>query len=169
MDRLDSLRDNLYGKPRIQYFVPTVIQFLYMRGRVLSEANAKLFKQSKQYITFLVFHGEVLPPVRPVHPNSCELGIVIRIPDLGDTLPCRAICRIRKRNGNVPSKRSAGPSKGESARLLIFVCIFSYVSSNRPGDGLFAIPKVAGALTIASRSNVVSKDNFITFSTRSQT
>ena len=32
-----------------------------------------------------------------------------------------------------------------------------------------AIPKGVGALTIASRSNVVSKDNFITFSTRSQT
>ena len=142
----------------------TGIRFLlHERTRV---ARNKLFKLSNQHITFLVFHEEVLPLVQPVHPSLRKLKIVISISDRGDALACRAVCRICKRNGNEPRKRSAGPSKGESARLPYPSALFSYMSLNRREDGMSAIPKGAGSLTIASRSNVVRKEGFITFTTR---
>ena len=92
-----------------------------------------------------------------------HLVVRARYRDLVSTDDNGFLLRLRQ---NRTFKLSAGPSKGESARLLIFVCIFSYTLSNRPGDGISAIPKGAGDLTIASRSNVVSKEGFITFTTR---
>lgn len=70
------------------------------------------------------------------------------------------LLRLRQ---NRTFKLSVGPFQGG---VCPFVCIFSYTLSNRPGDGISAIPKGAGDLTIASRSNVVSKEGFITFTTR---